>query len=192
MNEKKIPSPRVSAKEGNGVLHTSSECKDTHFLRIDKPLQLIKNQNPILRDAFYSNIITRFQAERLTGIRTSSICQYVARQRERNAIWSCGIHKDKYTGRWAEHLTMNLDLAVDYYKNETAFLSRDLPTKGQDAIVKAIRAYLQRMDFGVFISSALDDCDREVWLRIQDYIDLERKAVRSANAERKQSIYQDL
>ena len=192
MAEKKNPSPRVTAKEGNGAFRTPSECKDTHFLRIDKPWLFVKDQNPKLRDAFSSHIITRFQAERLTGIRTSSICPFVKEQKSRNAIWSCGIHKDKFTGHWAEHLTMNLELAVDYYKNETEFLWRDLPPKGQDAIVKAIRSYLQRMDFGVFISSALDDCDREVWLQVQDYIDVQMSLIRSSNAERRMSIYSDL
>ena len=192
MNKKDIAPSRIPAKEGNGVLDTSSKRKDTHFLRIDKPWQSVKEQTPKLRDAFSSHIITRFQAEKLTGIRTSSICPFVKKQKSRNAIWSCGIHKDKYTGHWAEHLTMNRALAVDYYKNATEYIWRDLPPKGQQAVFKAIDAYLQRMDLGVFISSALDDCDREVWLKVQDYIDVEMSLIRSTNAERRKTIYLDL
>ena len=192
MTKKDIAPSRIPAKEGNGVLDTSSKRKDTHFLRIDKPWLFIKDQPPKLRDAFSSHIITRFQAERLTGIRTSSICPFVKDQKSRNAIWSCGIHKDKYTGHWAEHLTMNRALAVDYYKNATEYIWRDLPPKGQQAVFKAIDAYLQRMDLGVFISSALDDCDREVWLKVQDYIDVEMSLIRSTNAERRKTIYLDL
>ena len=192
MSKKEDASPRISANGDNGALHTSSKCKDTHFLRIDKPWQSVKDQTPKLRDAFSSHIITRFQAERLTGIRTSSICRFVAVQRTRNAIWSCGIHKDKYTGCLAEHLTMNRALAVDYYKDATEFLWRDLLPKGRKAIFKAIDSYLQRMDLGVFISSSLDDCDREVWLKVQDYIDVEMSAIRTANAEQRKTIYLDL
>lgn len=192
MKKKDIAPSRITAKEGNGVFDTSSERKDTNFLRTDKPWEFVKDQAPKLRDVFSSQILTRFQAERLTGIRTSSICPFVKFQKSRNAIWSCGIHKDVYTGHWAEHLTMNRALAVDYYKNATEFLWRDLPPKGQQAVFKAIDSYLQRMDLGVFISSALDDCDREVWLKVQDYIDVEMTIIRSSNAERRKSIYSDL
>ena len=74
MAKKENASPRISANEGK--LHTSSEYKGTHFLRIDKPWQFVKDQTPKLREAFSSHIITRFQAERLTGIRTPSICRF--------------------------------------------------------------------------------------------------------------------
>lgn len=192
MEKKNIASPRISANEGNGVSHTSSEYKGTHFLRIDKPWQFVKDQTPKLREAFSSHIITRFQAERLTGIRTPSICRFVAEQRTHNAIWSCGLHKDKFTGCWAEHLTMNRALAVDYYKSETEYIWRELPPKGQQAVFKAIDAYLQRKDLGVFIASTFDDCDREVWLKVQDYIDVEMALIRTTNAERRKSIHLDL
>ena len=192
MKKKDIAPPRIPAKEGNGVLDTSSERKDTHFLKIDKPWPFVKDPYPKLRDAFSSHIITRFQAERLTGVRTSSICGFVAIQKKRNAIWSCGLRKDPYTGRMAEHLTMDRALAVNYYKNETEFLWRDLTPKGQQAIHSAVDAYLQRMDLGIFISSAIDDCDREVWLKVQDYIDVEMSLIRTTNAERRKSIYLDL
>lgn len=192
MAKKEDASPRISANGGNGALHTSSKCKDTHFLRIDKPWPFVKDPYPKLRKAFSSHIITRFQAERLTGVRTSNICKFVAVQKMRNAIWSCGLRKDPYTGRWAEHLTMDRALAVDYYKGETEFLWRDLPPQGQEAVFKAIDAYLQRKDLGVFISSSLDDCDREVWLKVQDYIDVEMSTIRATNAERRKTIYLDL
>lgn len=192
MEKKNIASPRIPANEGNGVLHTSSERKGNHFCKIDKILPSIKDQAPKLRDAFSSEIMTRFQAGELTGIRTSSVCRFVADQKMRNAIWSCGLHKDNNTGCWAEHLTMNRALAVDYYKSETEYIWRDLPPKGQQAVFKAIDAYLQRKDLGVFIASTFDDCDREVWLKVQDYIDVEMALIRTTNAERRKSIHLDL
>lgn len=191
MAKKNIASPRITAKEGNGVCHTSSNRKDNHFLEIDKPCLFVKDQTIKLREAFSSHILTRFQAERLTGIRTSSICPFVKWQKGRNAIWSCGLHRDKYTGHLAEHLTMNRSMAVEYYKDETEFLWRDLPPEGQQAIFKAIDSYLDRKDYGVFISSALGDCDREVWLKVQDYIDVQMALIRTTNAERRMSIYSD-
>ena len=192
MKKKNIASPRISAKEGNGVCHTSSIGKDKHFLEIDKPCQFVKDQSHKLREAFTSHILTRFQAERLTGIRTSSICPFVKWQKGRNAIWSCGIHRDKYTGHLAEHLTMNRALAVEYYKDETEFLWKDLPPRGQQEIFKAIDAYLERKDLGFFVSSSLEDCDREVWLKVQDYIDVQMALIRTANGERRKSVYYDL
>ena len=188
MAKKENASPRISANEGN-VSHTSSERKGNHFCKIDKILPSIKDQAPKLRDAFSSEIMTRFQAGELTGIRTSSVCRFVADQKMRNAIWSCGLHKDNNTHCWAEHLTMNRALAVDYYKDKTEEIWRELPPK---AVFKAIDAYLQRKDLGVFIASTFDDCDREVWLKVQDYIDVEMALIRTTNAERRKSIYLDL
>lgn len=192
MEKKNIASPRISANEGKGVSHTSSECKGNHFLRNFEPLVFVKNQDARLKEAFSENIFSRLQAERVTGVRTSSICRFVADQRMRNAIWSCGLHKDPSSGRLAEFLTMNRALAVDYYKDETEAIWRELQPKGQQAVFKAIDAYLQRKDLGVFIASTFDDCDREVWLKVQDYIDVEMALIRTTNAERRKSIYCDL
>lgn len=192
MAKKNNPSPRVTAKGGNCVAHTSSECKGNHFLRNVEPLIFVKEQNAKLKEVFSKSILSRLQADRVTGIRTSSICRFVADQRMRNAIWSCGLHKDPSSGRLAEFLTMNRALAVDYYKDETEEIWRELPPKGQQAVFKAIDAYLQRKDLGVFIASTFDDCDREVWLKVQDYIDVEMALIRTTNAERRKSIYCDL
>ena len=191
MEKKNIPSPRVTAKGGK-VSHTSSECKGNHFLRNVEPLVFVKEQNAKLKEVFSKSILSRLQAEHLTGIRVSSICPFVYWQKSRNAIWSCGLHKDTRSGRVVEFLTMNRALAVDYYKRETEFIWRDLPPKGQETVFKAIDAYLQRKDLGVFIASALDDCDREEWLKIQDYIDVEMALIHTTNAERRKSIYCDL
>ena len=192
MAKKENASPRISANEGNGVSHTSSECKGNHFLRNVEPLVFVKDQEARLKEAFSQSILSRLQAEEVTGIRTSSICRFVAEQRMRNAIWSCGLHKDPKSGRLVEFLTMNRAFAVDYYKNETEYIWSELPPKGQQAVFKAIDAYLQRKDLGVFIASAFDDCDREVWLKVQDFIDVEMALIRTTNAERRKSIYLDL
>ena len=192
MEKKNIPSPRVTAKGGNCVSHTSSECKGNHFSRNFEPMVFVENQDAKLKEVFSQDIYSRLQAEHLTGIRVSSICPFVYKQKSRNAIWSCGLHKDPRSGRVVEFLTMNRALAVDYYKSETEDIWRDLSPKGQQAIFQAIDAYLQRKDLGVFISSALDDRDREVWLQVQDYIDVEMALIRECNAERRKSICCDL
>lgn len=192
MAKKKNPSPRVTAKGGNCVTHTSSECKGNYFSRNVEPLVFVKEQNAKLKEVFSQDILSRLLAEYKTGIRVSSICPFVYRQKSRNAIWSCGLHKDPRSGRVVEFLTMNRALAVDYYKRETEYIWRELPPKGQQAVFKAIDAYLQRKDLGVFIASAFDDCDREVWLKIQDYIDVEMALIHTTNAERRKSIYCDL
>lgn len=192
MAKKKNPSPRVTAKGGNCVSHTTSECKGNHFPQNVKPVVPVKNQDALLKEVFSQSIMSRFQAERKTGIRVSSICPFVYKQKSRNAMWSCGLHKDASYGRVVEFLTMNRALAVDYYKDATEEIWRELPPKGQQAVFKAIDAYLQRKDLGVFIASAFDDCDREVWLKVQDYIDVEMALIRTTNAERRKSIYLDL
>ena len=193
MAKKEIASPRISANGGNGVvLNTSSKGKDKHFLQTDRPLAFVKQPHKKLRVAFTNFILSRFQAGRITSISTSTVCSFVAWNKKRGTIWSCGRHRDCFTGQTVEFLTMDRALAVDFYKSATEFLWRVLLPQGREAIFKAIDAYLQRMDLGVFISSALDDCDREVWLKVQDYIDVEMSAIRTANEERRKAIYQDL
>ena len=130
MAKKNNASPRITANEGKGVSHTSSECKGNHFLRNFEPLVFVKNQDARLKEAFSENIFSRLQAERVTGVRTSSICRFVADQRMRNAIWSCGLHKDPSSGRLAEFLTMNRALAVDNYKDETEEIWRGMTESG--------------------------------------------------------------
>lgn len=193
MANKQDASPRISANGGNGVLHTPSKDKDNHFLEIDCRWEFVKEQDKKLRDEFSKHILTRFQAKRLTGIDTSSICPFVARQKRRNAIWSCGRRKDPYTGHYAEFLTMNRAMAVDYYKDETEDLWRDLPETGKQSIFKSIDAYLDRKDLGVFISSSLDDDTvREVWLKVQERIDSQMAEINTANEKRRMSIYCNL
>lgn len=192
MSKKNIPSARLTAIGGNGASSTSSDCKNNHFLEKVRQLHFVKDHSEKLCDAFSNNIITRLQAEMLTGIRTSSVCPFVKSKKNQNAIWSCGQHKDPCSGHLAEYLTMNRALAVEYYKNETAYLWQDLPQKGQQDIEKAIDAYLQQIDYGVFISSALEDSVREVWLKVQDHIDVKMAIIRSSNVERRKSICLDL
>ena len=193
MDKKNIASPRIPAKEGNGVFHTSSKGKDSYFLRTDKKMVFVKDQKAKLQVAFSLQILTRFQASIVTGIGLSSVCPFVARQKRHNSIWSCGRRIDLLTGRKSEFLTMNREIAVEYYKGETEGIWRDLSEEKMHTIFKAMDSYLDRRDFGVFISSSLVDDDvREVWLKIQDFIDCQNAEIRNANAERRKSIYQDL
>ena len=194
MAEKGIASPRISANGGNGVVfNTSSKGKDKHFLQTDRPLVFVKEPHKKLRVAFSNYILSRFQAGRMTRVSTSSVCPFVARSKQRNAMWSCGRHRDPFTGQTVEFLTMNRAFAVDYYKDETEDLWRELSEAGQESIFKSIDAYLGRPDLGVFISASIaDDPVREVWLKVQERMDSQTAEILSANERRRMSLYRGL
>ena len=193
MAKKQDASPRITANGGNGVFHTSSMGKDKHFLQTDRPLAFSKEPHKKLRVAFSNYILSRFQAGRITRISTSTVCSFVGWSKKRDAIWSCGRHRDPFTGQTVEFLTMNRAFAVDYYKGETEDLWRDLSEAGQKSLFKSIDAYLGRPDLGVFISSSIeDDSVREVWLKVQERMDSQRAEILSANERRRMSVYHDL
>lgn len=193
MAKKENASTRISANGGTGVFHTSSKGKDKHFLQTDRPLVFVKNPNKKLRVAFSNYILSRFQAGRMTGVSTSTVCPFVAWSKKRGAIWSCGRHRDPFTGQTVEFLTMNRAMAVDYYKGETEDLWQVLSESEREIIIKSIDAYLDRPDLGVFHSSSIeDDSVREVWLKVQDRIDSQMAEIRAANERRRMSVYQDL
>lgn len=171
-SEIKTPT-RIAANESQiDAKCISSGCKDSHYFKIDYRQEKVKNVDLVLNDVFSRHIMTMKQASVTTRIDRSTICWFVGRLRKGDKIWRCGKGVDPVTGESATYLTTNRGLAVEFYKDETKHLWRDLPEEKQMIIFRAIDAYLERKNFGIFISSFIErDETREVWLRVQEYID---------------------
>ena len=154
---------RIAAAGGKN----SSDCKGSDsFAKINFTTQPV-----LLMDTFYQGILTMKQASVETGIDRANICRRIADWRDQGTVYNCGKHICPVTGGRASFYTTNKILAAGFFKGETRELWRDLPEAGQAKIFQAIDEYLDRKNFGVFISSAMDDEYKEIWLRVQDKID---------------------